>query len=93
MVHVGKLNEDQLAPDQFCFWLQGFFELTDSNELSEKQIKIIKEHLELVFKKVTKTNLTTTTTFPVSLPNGLDDPYWKETTGVKLFPNRPMTIC
>lgn len=34
----------------FCFWLQGFFELTESNTaLTEEQIQTIKNHLKLVF--------------------------------------------
>ncbi len=34
----------------FCFWLQGFFELTDSgNALSANQVEMIKRHLNLVF--------------------------------------------
>jgi hypothetical protein len=42
-----------MSPEQFTFWLQGFFELTDSNKLSANQVKMIKEHLGLVFSKVT----------------------------------------
>lgn len=35
----------------FCFWLQGFFELNpDSNKLSKEQVELIKTHLDLVFK-------------------------------------------
>ena len=34
----------------FCFWLQGVFEVTDTKELNEKQVEIIKNHLNLVFK-------------------------------------------
>ena len=34
----------------FAFWLQGFFEITDSNELTQNQVKMIKNHLNLVFK-------------------------------------------
>ena len=33
----------------FCYWLQGFFELSESEKLTEKQIEIIKNHLKLVF--------------------------------------------
>lgn len=34
----------------FVFWLQGFFELADSNTaLTEKQVQTIKNHLKLVF--------------------------------------------
>lgn len=33
----------------FCFWLQGFFELQDSDIMSKKQVLTIKNHLNLVF--------------------------------------------
>lgn len=42
-----------MKPEQFVYWLQGYFELTSSNELSEQQVEIIKDHLALVFKKGT----------------------------------------
>lgn len=35
---------------EFCYWLQGFFELSETNSLSERQTEIIKNHLKLVFK-------------------------------------------
>lgn len=38
--------------EQFCYWLQGFSELTPEQPTPE-QWKAIKEHLELVFRKVT----------------------------------------
>jgi hypothetical protein len=39
---------------EFAYWLQGFFELTeDDKQLTKKQVKIIRDHLSLVFKKVT----------------------------------------
>lgn len=41
----------------FCYWLQGFFELKktiDHREgFSPDTVKVIEEHLQLVFKKVT----------------------------------------
>ncbi len=37
----------------FCYWLQGFFEMVDPKNLTEAQVKMIKEHLALVFQKVT----------------------------------------
>lgn len=33
----------------FVFWLQGYFEISELTELNEKQIKVIKRHLDLVF--------------------------------------------
>lgn len=34
----------------FCFWIQGFFELTYSPTLNDKQLEMVKRHLALVFK-------------------------------------------
>ena len=39
--------------ESFTYWLQGFVELQDSDTISEKQWLIIKDHLKLVFDKVT----------------------------------------
>ena len=33
----------------FCFWLQGYFEISETDELTAKQVKIIKNHLSLAF--------------------------------------------
>jgi hypothetical protein len=34
----------------FCYWLQGFFELSDNpDRLSAEQVEMIKRHLALVF--------------------------------------------
>ena len=38
---------------EFCYWLHGMFELTDADELTPDQVKMVKEHLKLVFTKVT----------------------------------------
>lgn len=37
----------------FAYWLQGFFELSNSTTLTEEQVAMIKAHLALVFEKVT----------------------------------------
>ena len=34
---------------EFAYWLQGFFELSETNTLSERQVETIKNHLKLVF--------------------------------------------
>jgi len=38
---------------EFCYWLQGYFELDDAagpgTRLSEAQVEVIKNHLALVF--------------------------------------------
>lgn len=33
----------------FCFWLQGMFELTNLKALDEKQVELIRRHLQMVF--------------------------------------------
>lgn len=42
-----------MTGQEFAYWLQGFFELTEGNKITSKQVKIIKDHLALVFTKVT----------------------------------------
>lgn len=37
----------------FTYWLKGFFEIGGSNSLTEAQVQIVKDHLDLVFNKVT----------------------------------------
>lgn len=52
-----------MTPQDFTYWLQGFFELSGATSLTPEQVKIIKEHLSLVFKKETKTNISSTTDY------------------------------
>ena len=33
----------------FVYWLQGYFEITDLDNLTKEQVKMIKSHLNLVF--------------------------------------------
>lgn len=42
-----------MTPEQFTYWLQGFFEISNPEKLDEKQTQIIKDHLDLVFDKQT----------------------------------------
>ena len=42
-----------MTTDQFAYWLQGYFEISGSSSLSDMQVQIIKDHLALVFNKVT----------------------------------------
>lgn len=41
-----------MTPEQFCYWLQGFAELTQDAPTPE-QWRAIREHVATVFKKVT----------------------------------------
>lgn len=34
---------------EFCYWLQGVFEVADLRSLDEKQTDLIKRHLNMVF--------------------------------------------
>lgn len=34
----------------FCFWLQGYFEITNPEDISIEQTQMIRRHLALVFK-------------------------------------------
>ena len=46
-----------MTPDQFVFWLKGYFEISQhsnvENSLNEKQTQEIKNHLDFVLTKVT----------------------------------------
>jgi len=39
--------------ENFTYWIQGAFELGQIKELNVEQVKIVKDHLSLVFNKVT----------------------------------------
>lgn len=43
-----------MTPIEFCRWLQGYFEVSGAQTLTDAQVKVIKEHLQLVFVKVTQ---------------------------------------
>lgn len=45
--------ENKMTPEQFAYWLKGFYELNEPETINEKQTLIIKDHLDLVFGKVT----------------------------------------
>lgn len=42
-----------MTPENFCYWLQGYFEISSSDMIGKTQKQIIKDHLDLVFKKET----------------------------------------
>lgn len=51
-----------MTPENFCYWLQGWFELNDVQGLDKREasietVDVIKEHLALVFTKVTSTSV------------------------------------
>lgn len=42
-----------MTSEQFCYWLQGYFEMYNPTIIPEQATTIIKDHLSLVFKKET----------------------------------------
>jgi hypothetical protein len=50
--HLQKLSLERhlrMTPTEFCYWLQGYFELTDEKEMDESKVDSVKRHLSLVF--------------------------------------------
>lgn len=39
-----------MTSENFTYWLKGYFEISNSDKLTEEQVKMIKEHLDYVFK-------------------------------------------
>ncbi len=64
----------------FCFWLQGFFEISSLDSLTDKQVEVIKSHLHLVFKHEIDPLRESQTETPTSVLNsvhqvpGINDP-------------------
>ena len=42
----------KMTHEQFCIWLHGFLEISGAKKLNETQTQIVKDHLDLFFKKV-----------------------------------------
>lgn len=38
-----------MRTSEFCYWLQGYFELSGDKALNERKVEVIKRHLNLVF--------------------------------------------
>ena len=58
----------------FCFWLQGYFEISGNTEISKEQAQIIKDHLNLVFKHEIDPLREGETTTPASVLNATHSP-------------------
>lgn len=43
-----------MTPENFSYWLKGFFELSNTDDITKEQVLMIKEHLSLVFEQKTK---------------------------------------
>jgi hypothetical protein len=42
-----------MSPENFVYWVNGFFEISGSKTLTEEQVQVVKDHLELVLTKKT----------------------------------------
>jgi len=42
-----------MTPEQFTYWLKGFIEIENPKELDENKTQILKDHIDLVFNKLT----------------------------------------
>ena len=45
-----------MSPENFCYWLQGFNEITDGQTPTKEQWEVICKHLLLVFTQVIDSN-------------------------------------
>lgn len=89
-----------MTPENFCYFVQGYFEITKAVtgklEVDPIVIKVIDDHLQLVFKKETPkyTQLgevpqTSTTTLPFKVPNLTSTPFDLS----KYDPSKPQMTC
>jgi hypothetical protein len=68
------MKETNMTPEQFTYWLKGFFELTSAGQpkdaklvLTAEQVDMISKHLDYVFQpKVMQSTLTATDTIRLS---------------------------
>jgi hypothetical protein len=65
---------------QFVYWLQGALELGQQKALSEEQVKIVQDHINLVLRKVTP---------GYNLPQMPSAPVIRPSIGDQLFRNTP----
>lgn len=81
-----------MTTESFCFWLQGYFELGGDN-LSPQQVQIIKDHLALVFNKVTpKYDLGTTTTPQDQTYCGKSFPTWSGNPPIETYSGKVYSL-
>jgi len=57
-----------MTPENFCYWLQGLFEVQNPRALTEAQTAVVKEHLQTVFNKRTKKTVERTESLPAQSP-------------------------
>ncbi len=91
-----------MTPENFCYWLNGHFDLNPDSPLTEQQVHIIRQHLALVFDEQS-VNIDLETRgqdpldklcdkspgWPTSWPFDLD----KQTASPRRTVGRPIAIC
>ncbi|MHA2309821.1 MAG: hypothetical protein ACXABJ_11125 [Candidatus Heimdallarchaeaceae archaeon] len=92
-----------MEAQDFCYWLQGWFELNktiDHREgASPTTIKMIEEHLQLVFNKVTSEPVQEKVEYPTPMPTFPPTPVWPNVDDFFKQPkrddflSRPTIIC
>ena len=55
----------------FCYWLQGYFEISDAKEITPAQLEVIKNHINLVFKHEIDPLRDSQTSTPASILNSI----------------------
>lgn len=50
----------------FCFWLQGYFEISNANTIGPNEAQCIRQHLAMVFKHEIDPSMTAPPGAPVS---------------------------
>jgi len=71
-----------MTPEQFVYWLQGFLEVSGASEMNEQQLRIVRDHLELVLSKRTPAYVQHTQPVPA--------PKWETVSGFQgTYPTGP----
>lgn len=47
---INNKENNTMTSRDFCYWLQGFFEVSEAKTLNTKQLQQVKNHLNMVFK-------------------------------------------
>lgn len=75
---LNRVNEGKMTERDFCYWLQGFFELNQPECLTPEQTNEVRKHLYNVFQHdCEKLNLTEVNSFYsiegniIAWPNGV----------------------
>lgn len=77
-----------MTPRDFCYWLQGYLEISGARVLEEFEVQVIRDHLKLVFSKETPDR--SIGSFLGKEREPFDDKYVKDALGIG---DQKMQIC